>query len=446
MKIAVLNGSPKGDNSITLQSILYLQKLNKAHDFDIINVGQLIKPIGKDPTEAIEKVKKADIIIFSYPVYTCLVPSQLHRFLEILQENKVELKGKFATQITTSKHFYDFTAHQFIEDFCLDAGLKYVKGLSADMEDLLNKEGQKDCTEFFDYFMFCVKNDIYKLPMVTSLSKHKEYSKQVEMCAKSSKYDIVVLTDCKVNDKSLQDMIADFENTIGNTIRIVNVTEFPFKGGCLGCLKCASSGKCVYNDGFDEFLRNKVQCADAIVYAFSVSNHMFSSYLKRYDDRQFCNGHRSVTAGMPIAYLINGEYNYEHNLRNVVEGRAEIGNNFLAGVATNLAEIKAMCATLLYALDRKLVLPQNFLGVGGSKIFRDLVYVMRGLMKADHKYYKQKGIYDDLPNKQKKKMLAMCLVGKLVENKKIKKKMGNIMVTGVLMPYKKILKNLDKEN
>ena len=100
---------------------------------------------------------------------------------------------------------------------------------------------------------------------------------------------------------------------------------------------------------------------------------------------------------------------------------------------------------MLYALDRKIVFPQNFLGVGGRKIFRDLVYVMRGIMKADHKFYKETGIYDDLPNKQKKTMAKIKLAGKLISNKKLSKKMGDMMIKGMLMPYKKVLEKAGKE-
>jgi NAD(P)H-dependent FMN reductase len=48
MKIVVLNGSPKGRNSITLQTINYLQKKFTEDKFDIINVGQQIKSLEKD--------------------------------------------------------------------------------------------------------------------------------------------------------------------------------------------------------------------------------------------------------------------------------------------------------------------------------------------------------------------------------------------------------------
>ena len=48
MNILVLNGSPKGKNSITLQTLLYLQKKNPEHTFEVLHVGQKIKSLTKD--------------------------------------------------------------------------------------------------------------------------------------------------------------------------------------------------------------------------------------------------------------------------------------------------------------------------------------------------------------------------------------------------------------
>ncbi len=63
--------------------------------------------------------------------------------------------------------------------------------------------------------------------------------------------------------------------------------------------------------------------------------------------------------GMPFGYLVNGYYSREENLRMIVEGRAEVGHNFLAGVATNEynpdKEIDEMAATLEYALEHEYV-------------------------------------------------------------------------------------------
>ena len=197
---------------------------------------------------------------------------------------------------------------------------------------------------------------------------------------------------------------------------MVNIREYPFKGGCLGCFNCAVSGKCIYKDGFDEFLRNEIQKTQAIVYAFSIKDHSMGAAFKQYDDRQFCNGHRTVTMGMPMAYLVSGDYSKEFNLQMIIEGRAQVGGNFLAGVATDEQnpneEIDQMAKTLHYALEHSYVPPQIFYGVGGMKIFRDLIWLMQGMMKADHKFYKAHGQYD-FPQKKRGTMLKIYMMRSL---------------------------------
>ena len=167
---------------------------------------------------------------------------------------------------------------------------------------------------------------------------------------------------------------------------------------------------------------------------------------KMYDDRQFCNGHRTVTMGMPIGYLISGYYSQEENLRMIVEGRCEVGSNFFAGVANDEQDadksVDAMAAKLGYALEKKLTQPQNFFGIGGMKIFRDLIYLMQGMMKADHKFYKEHKQYD-FPQKQKGTLIKMYLVGMLISNPKIKGKIGNQMNEGMIAPYKKVLDKVE---
>jgi hypothetical protein len=77
------------------------------------------------------------------------------------------------------------------------------------------------------------------------------------------------------------------------------------------------------------------------------------------------------------------------------------------------------------------------------KIFRDLIWLMRGIMKADHKFYKEHKQYD-FPQQKRGTMIAMHLVGALMSNEKLKAKSGNMMNEGMLMPYKKMLDNIDK--
>ena len=162
----------------------------------------------------------------------------------------------------------------------------------------------------------------------------------------------------------------------------------------------------------------------------------------------FCNGHRTVTVGMPVGYLVSGDISKEENLRTIIEARAQVGSNFLAGIATDEsnpdAEIDKLAKTLTYALEHKYVPPQNFYGIGGMKIFRDLIWLMQGMMRADHKFYKSHGQYD-FPQKKWPMMLKMYMVGSLLANEKLKSKMGNMMNDGMLMPYNKLLESMDKK-
>ena len=443
MNILVLNASPKGKNSTTVHTALYLQALHPEHTFTFLPVGQRIKSYETDFGPVRTALAGADLILFCYPVYTFIAPYQLHRLIELIKADGVDLSGKFASQITTSKHFYDVTAHRYVEENCFDLGMKVVRGLSADMEDLLCPQGRKEARMFFDALLFACEHDLFVTPPAKAPARDRSvYQPSLPDVPKSSEKDVVIVTNCASDDTNLQHMIDDFRAALPYESRVVNLRQFPFGGGCLGCFGCAVTGKCVYKDGFDTFLRETIQTAHGFVYAFTVSDHYTHSSFKCFDDRQFCNGHRTVTHGTPIAYLISGDYQYESNLRMIVEGRAEVGGNYLCGVATDEADtadsIRAVAEHLAYAMEKGLVRPANFYGVGGMKIFRDLIYVMQGLMKADHKFYKQHGIYD-FPQKQKKRIWQMRLVGALMAVPSIQKKANGKMTEAIIGPYQKVV-------
>lgn len=445
MNILVVNGSPKGENSITLQTVRYLQKHFPKHTFSFLHAGQRIRVLEKDFAPAKEALEKADLILFSYPVYTFIAPSQLHRFIELVKQSGVKLAGKYVTQLTTSKHFYDVTAHRYIQENCQDMGMKFIKGLSADMEDLLKPRGRKEAFSFFRYVLWSIKEDSYEpLPAPQTAPAHMPVQiQEASQEEKSAARRVVIVTDALPEAEGLRNMIARFQAVLPFKSRIVNIREYPFQGGCLGCFHCAVSGKCIYKDKFDDFLRNEIQSADATVYAFAIQDHSMGSVFKKYDDRQFCNGHRTVTMGSPVGYLISGNYSQEENLKMIIEGRSEVGGNFLAGVATDEtspdAAIDRLARTLTFVLKHRYTQPQNFYGVGGMKIFRDLIFTMQGMMKADHRFFKAHGQYD-FPQKQPGTILKMYLVGALLSSPTMLKKMGNKMTEGMLAPYRKILK------
>lgn len=186
MNILVLNASPKGKNSTTLFTSLYLEALHPEHSFTFENVGQKIKSYEKDFSPLREKLQAAELILFSYPVYTFIAPYQLHRLIELIKADGVDLSGKYASQITTSKHFYDVTAHRYVEENCFDLGMKVVRGLSADMDDLLSEKGQLEARNFFTQLIFSCQHNQFATPPAKPPVKDKTvYTPMLENVPKS---------------------------------------------------------------------------------------------------------------------------------------------------------------------------------------------------------------------------------------------------------------------
>lgn len=480
MKILILNGSPKGNNSVTLQTMEYIKVLFPEHDYEVLHVGQKIRSFEHDFTAAKAALEAADLIVFCYPVYTFMVPAQLHHFIELIEENGVSVAGKYATQLSTSKHFYDITAHRFIEDRCADLGLRYIRGLSADMEDLLHKQGQKDAEAFFEYVLwniehgYCERRAVGKSgefePVLATVPKDmagatgepqqaaddghpKAPHKPSNAPESPDSIHIALVTDFdpEAPQKALYAMIQRFQAQLQGkaTCELINLHEFPFAGGCRGCFNCAADGTCIYKDGFDDFLREHINSAEAVIYAYTIRNHSMGYRFKMYDDRQFCNGHRTVTMGKPVGYLVDGDLSAEENLRVLMESRAQVGGNFIAGVATDATdpnrEIDQLAETLVYTVRTGYTQPKNFYGVGGLKIFRDLIYQMQGLMKEDHRFYKKHGFYD-FPQKRKGTIVGMYLVGAMMKNKTLQKKSKLSMVDGMMMSYRKVVEKARKKH
>ena len=449
MNVLVINGSPKGKTSVTLQHTRYLEKCFPSDSFTVLHVGQKIRKYQKDFSEVADEIEKCDLVLFSYPVYTFICPSQLHKFIELCKENKVDFTGKYAAQISTSKHFYDVTAARYIQDNCGDMGLKYIGALCADMDDLLSKKGQREAVDFWKYVRYCQENDIYEKVVSIPAKENKAYERQLfDITAKTSRKKVAVVVDCPKDDVSLKNMIDDFRAIFPFETKLVNLAEFNFHGGCLGCFSCAATGHCIWKDGFENLLRDEIQSCDATVYAFTIKDHSLGSTFKTYNDRQFCNGHRTVTVGAPIGYIINGDLDAEPNLRMVIEGRKSVGENPLAYLAYNTddmkKEIEILSKKLTYMLEAEIAPTKDFYGVGGMKIFRDLIYVMRGLMKADHKFYKENGIYD-FPQKQVGRIVLMQLVGGLMALPSAEKQANKIMGEAIVMPYQKIIDSAENQ-
>jgi hypothetical protein len=84
MKIIVLNGSPKGETSVTMQYVHYIQKAFPQHELEIVHIAQRLKKIERDPglfEEILNRVRAADGVLWAFPLYFMLVHAHYKRYV-----------------------------------------------------------------------------------------------------------------------------------------------------------------------------------------------------------------------------------------------------------------------------------------------------------------------------------------------------------------------------
>lgn len=409
MKIVIVNGSPKGEFSNTIHYVKYIAKYRQGHEYRIIEVGRDIKKIEKEAEkfdEIISDIRTADGILWSFPLYHYSVPSQLMRFIELIDERGAAgaFKDKYATALSTSVHFYDHLAHDYVQAVSEDLSMRYVEGFSAEMQDIQKPEWRRQLLLFFDHFTDAIAAQAAVEKKYAPVTHDiKEYvPAPVGSPVSIGDKKVVLITDAKNDDVNLGRMIDVFKKSIDGPIDVINLNEIEIAGGCLGCIRCGNQNICVYKDGLRSVYYERISGADAVVFAGTVRGRSLSSRWKMFFDRSFVNGHVPLVAGAQYGYIISGPMRQLPHLREEFEARAQGNRNHLAGIVTDEYDDPARITALVRQLAAELASgmrtdyhpPPTFLGVGGHLLFRDLIYGLSGIFRADDRYYRKHGLYD----------------------------------------------------
>jgi multimeric flavodoxin WrbA len=428
MKIIVLNGSPKGRKSVTMQYINYIQKKFPQHELEILDIAQKIKKIEKDDNVfkgIINEIKSSDGVLWTYPVYVCLVCSQYKRFIELIFERGScqAFKDKYTALLSTSIHFFDHTANNYINGICDDLEMKFVDSLSVDMNDLLKKEERGKLILFAEEFFNSIEN---KISVCQTFAQIKRLDTEYNPGELKPKIDtggkkVLLLADARSDEVNLNKMIKRFKESFIQNIEVVNLNDIDIKGGCLGCIHCGMDNICVYEgkDGFIDFYNSKVKKADIIIYAGKIKDRYLSSKWKMFFDRGFFNTHQPVLSGKQIGFIISGPLRQIPNLRQILESIGAWQQANSVGIVTDEYKdsdridnlIQKLAKRSIVLSDKKYIKPQTFLGVGGRKIFRDDMWGrLRFVFQADHKYYKKVGFYDFPQRNFKARMTNLVMI------------------------------------
>ncbi|HTO23334.1 MAG TPA: NAD(P)H-dependent oxidoreductase [Spirochaetia bacterium] len=416
MKIVVLNGSPKGDVSVTRQYVLHLEKAFPQHAFEILHVAQQSRKLEHDAAafeDVLQKVRSADGILWAFPLYFLLVSSQYKRFIDLLWTRGADsaFRGKHAATLSTSIHYYDSNAHTYMRSICEDLGMKFVGMHSAEMHDLTREDERRRLRLFAQDFFTSIERalEFPRLSVVLPNGRASYRPSTPVRTVDSLGRNIVILTDAAPQDESLRAMTARLSEAWEGSARTVNLHDLDIKGGCQGCLRCGAACRCAYTgkDGFIEFYNTVLKPADVIVFSGSIIGRQLSWKWREFFDRSFFNTHTPSLVGKQIAFVVSGPLSFLPELRETYEAWVELQQSNLAGFISDEGEVPdapapardaaldQLAERLVRFSEASYVRPPTFLGVAGMKIFRDDIWSdLRVVFRADHKAYRQRGLYD----------------------------------------------------
>ncbi len=465
MRITVLNGSPKGQTSVTMQYVRYIQQAFPKHDLEIVDVAQRLRRIERDEEafrDMIERVRSSDGVLWAFPLYVFLVHANYKRFIELIWERGVEdaFAGKYAAALSTSIHFFDHTAHNYVHAICDDLGMRYVVAFSAEMQDLLKEEGRGNLTTFAADFFQALKEQRTTARRYAPLTQRTfdyvpgSVAQPVDGPEPGlGDQKVVVVSDATSEQTNLARMVERFRAAFAQEIEVINLHDLEIKGGCLGCLRCGYDYECAYTgkDDYIDVYNGKLRMADVLVFAGAIRDRYLSSTWKQFFDRSFFNTHTPSLMGKQVGFIISGPLSQVPNLRQILQAFVEWQQSNLVGFVTDEFGDSAHVDGLLRSLDERLVrlgesdyrAPASFLGVGGMKIFRDDVWSkLRLAFHADHRAYKRMGLYD-FPQRDLGVRLLNTFVTPLIHVPFIRRAFTSRIKEGMIQPYQKVLQKKD---
>jgi multimeric flavodoxin WrbA len=456
MKIAVLNGSPKGQTSVTMQYVHFLQQKFPEAEFKIFDVALKIKKLEKDDKafqEIIAEISAADAVLWAFPLYFLLVASQYKRFIELIFErNATEaFRGKPAAVLTTSINFFDYTAHNYIHAICDDLQMNYFGSYSAEMNDLLKSQERQRLKTFGELFMIAIKDGTPSIrnnkPLITP---DVVFATEKIMPVETDGKKVLIVVDDAAEKPNLLKMMERLRQTFSPAAELVQLKDIDIKGGCLGCVQCGFDNVCAYEgkDGFIDFFNQKIKTADILFFAGSIHDRYLSSLWKCYFDRSFFNGHIPVLPNKQIGFVISGPFSQLYNLREIFEASVEMQHAGLVGfVSDDMGSPAEINVALQNMASRSVVQsklgyiqPPTFYQVAGTKLFRDAVWSrLRVVFQADHKYYKEHGVYN-FPQKNYKWRVINSILVMLTKVPFIRREFIKRMKKEMIKPLTDVLK------
>lgn len=165
MNLVILNGSPKKSKSSTA-AIIQLIKENIGYDITVFQAIDFMRKSDAENEATIDRILKADILLFVFPLYVDALPMPLIRVMQCLEDEMKALKSIQKVYAICHCGFYEASQNEvalnMICNFCNRIGLtwKYGVGIGAGVFLGGAKDIKKGPTKEIFNVLYSLCNDI----------------------------------------------------------------------------------------------------------------------------------------------------------------------------------------------------------------------------------------------------------------------------------------------
>lgn len=388
MKICVLSCSPKGDTSLTLQTIRFLEKFYPEDTFKTH-----MTFTASCPQDVIDDAADSDLIMILSSIFHLNVHAQMISMLDVLASGLKEKLGDDYkklnfTYLTTSNFLYEIGAHRYVESWARTQKLTFRRALSLKDDSVLTEVGREELYRWFQY-----TKDTIELSRNGGIPKATEVRK------------VSIINDGLNQERT--DLIKNLFQERNCEVKVFNLNDYKIRP-CTACFACYSNRVCHIKDDFEGLVDEAGTGADLIVNVGTLKCGMLSQQYKFFTDRHVQFGRAGSGDEMVRMSLVETDDDIEEATISLLEyaqweqATVGIGRDYNVGTyyirkQDELIDPTPYVNDAILVMNNELYGQKNLFSENLNTRFAELAHLLQIMCPLDYQHYKKDGYYNGMP-------------------------------------------------
>ncbi|MGC4118392.1 MAG: NAD(P)H-dependent oxidoreductase [Myxococcales bacterium] len=416
-RVLFVCGSPRRARSASRVTAEYLARfLDFDHEWlDVAGLKLTADPSEADAgfTHALQRLQAADAVVFVFGAWSLFTPIELQRLFEkLLVHPEHRLQGKLAAAVMTSVRVADDATLERVRLVSEGLGLAYLGDVSANGNPFFGytdeEQTEQSCRQLAgqlnralaDGFRPARRTARLEPRALSPLWRGEALPIAGPEVAKTGTRPIVIVSGHRLADSPAAASVAEgVRRWSKNPVEVVEVAAHEVRP-CTGCYQCIfqAEGRCTQRDDY-EAIATRLSQAAGVVLVGVCSASTVDAPLKALLDRSFSVAHRPTWQGKQALSVAVGGDTLEPETALLLQRAAQTrGAHGVAALAPScdaperfVAALRRAVEDLDRALDEGWNDAERFTTRSVRKLFRDLAAQNGMILRADYRYYRERG-------------------------------------------------------